>query len=183
MKLIKILPIVSIGLFLFGCNATSNSSNITVEDAEKEIDKVMKEVNDLSEFPKGVQNGSITPEYYSALMTYFNGIDDFDLETQKIENDNSLSKDEKLQKHIENNNEKIVLINGIEHNPANSVEREIDKYFTEVLFYDESLSNYKSKYYSTKDELYGEMAESELVEYRQSGKVLLEILEKYELFE
>lgn len=75
------------------------------------------------------------------------------------------------------------MINGIVHDPTNDIEREIDEYFTEALFYDESLSNNKSKYYSTKDELYEDMAKSDLTSWRQSSTILVEIMKKYELFQ
>jgi len=179
-----IIGICAIGLAACGEVTVdeSNGDKITVSDVETELNKISEEVNDLSEFPTGVQNGVISMEYYNALMTYYNSSDKFESTTQQIEAETSISQDERLKKHVSANNTHIATINGIEHTPSNDVEREIDKYFTEVLFYDESLSNNKAKYYSTKDEMYYDIAESNLVSWRQSSLVLAEIMNKYELF-
>ena len=172
------------GICAIGLVACGNEDKITVSDVETELNKISEEVNDLSEFPIGVQNGNVSPEYYNALASYFKLINDYDKDTQEIENNaKSYSNKERFQKHVILNNEKIASLNGIKHNPTSEIEKEIDEYFTKTLYYDEEMSNYKSKYYSTYDETYYDLAKTSGDSYAQSASVLNEMMKKYELFE
>ncbi len=159
-----------------------NGNNITVNEVEQELDKILEEQSDSIEYPLGVQNGKVSKDYYKAILTYHKISEDFNKETEEIEvNKNLYSDEERFQKHIELNNNKIIDINEIKHEPTNDIEREIDKYFTDTLYYEEEMSEYKAKYYSTKDETYYDLADSARDSYIHSKQLLLDVIEKYDL--
>ncbi|MEK4700261.1 hypothetical protein MKX47_11745 [Solibacillus sp. FSL R7-0668] len=138
--------------------------------------------NDLSEYPTGVQLGYITPEFFDSFSETLNRYLNFEDEIKFINTAYTNKSDEqKIEEYIQLYRDEIVYLNGLSYTISTPAEREIENYYSSVLYHREQWCNYKIKYFTSKDKVFKELASDEFDSMQQDMLTVMDILKKYQI--
>ena len=169
---LMIVGICSLGLVACGDVKESELSK-NVETVNSEI---VENTTSLSNYPEGVQNGLITPEFSDIIHEF---MDEYFTYSNTV---SSSFKNSQVEDLKDVSSKYVAYLNSINYSPQNDTEDEIYDYFWSAVYHQENLGNYLIKYADTGDKVHKTMAIDEWDSTKADLEILTSILSKYDLF-
>lgn len=170
-----------IGLLLSGCGQASSGNNAAANSG----DNIENSSVDLSSYPEGVRNGTVSMEYHNAFYQWF----DKSISKMKEAKDFSYDASDIPEKRIEKSQSvkdveyEVKLINeGFSPSTSTEAEQAIQSTVNEIIYNQELYLKYKSEYLSSLDSVDFNLYKGYGEDYTDKANYLIEQLKQYKMF-
>lgn len=182
-KSIYSLSVLIVSLFLVACGSDKESN-----DSESYVGSIsVSSQANLSEYPEGVQDGTISPAFYDGVKNYIDtefitSTGEINEMIREIQNDsNYLSDEENLAKLLKLVQEGKRNLNSIKLIPVTEADQELYGFISEAITHRSVSYNYLIEYCSKNDSTYLRIYKDDYKTLATKYNYILDLVEEFKL--